>query len=340
MTDNPELKDFSDNILRSGKRLLETLNLILDLSRIEAGKLEMKSSEVDLVQLANEVYLNYTAEAAKKKIKFTIESSAEHIITKVDERMLWEAINNLINNAIKYTKKGEVKIDLSINDNKKAVMKISDTGIGIPKESLGVIFEEFRQVSEGYSRGFEGTGLGLTITKNFIEKIGGGITVESEMGVGSVFKIELPLLYSETVKEPIIEITDRKELMHQNKDLHVLCVDDDSFTREYLDYVLKDVYKLSFAESGISAIEIAKSQKFSLILMDINLGKGMDGIEASRKIHKLPGYSDIPVIAMTAFAMKGDREEFINAGLTDYISKPFKSNELIKLVNSILIKIA
>ena len=338
MTDNPELKDFSDNILRSGKRLLETLNLILDLSRIEAGKLEMKSSEVDIVQLTNEVYQSYTAEAAKKKIKFTIESSAEQILSKVDERMLWEAINNLINNAIKYTKSGEVKIELSINENKKAVMKISDTGIGIPKESIGVIFEEFRQVSEGYSRGFEGTGLGLTITKNFIEKIGGSITVESEMGVGSVFKIELPLLESEIVKQPVKEIEDEKELLPQNKEVHVLCVDDDSFTREYLDYVLKDVYKLSFAENGIAAIEMAKSQKFNLILMDINLGKGMDGIEATRKVHKLPGYSVVPVIAMTAFAMKGDREEFINAGLTDYISKPFKSNELIKLVNSVLLK--
>lgn len=338
MSDNSELQDFSDNILRSGKRLLETLNLILDLSRIEAGKLEMKTSEVDLVQLTGEVFENYVAETTKKNIKFTINSSEEQIICLLDERMLWEAINNLINNAIKYTKSGEVKIELGVTENKKALIKVTDTGIGIPKESLGVIFDEFRQVSEGYSRGFEGTGLGLTITKNFVEKIGGSISVESEVGVGSVFKIELPLLEIVKSKLKKKETEDKKFVVSPNKEISILCVDDDSFTREYLKYILKDVYKLSFAESGIEALEIAKTKKFDAVLMDINLGKGIDGIETTKKIHKLPGYAKVPVIAMTAFAMKGDREEFLNSGMNDYISKPFKSNELLKLVDNVLKK--
>jgi PAS domain S-box-containing protein len=338
MTDNSELKDFSDNILRSGKRLLETLNLILDLSRIEAGKLELKTTVVDLIKLSREIYNSYAAEVAKKKLNMSFESTSDSILTKVDERMLWESINNIINNAIKYTKTGEIKIEIGNDGNKKAVIKVSDTGIGIPEQSIGIIFEEFRQVSEGYSRGFEGTGLGLTITKNFIEKIGGTISVESELGVGSIFKIELPLLESVITKAAEPEAIEEKIIIREDKSIHILCVDDDSFTREYLDYILKDFYLLSFADNGITAIYKAKSVKFNLILMDINLGKGMDGIEAARKIHKLPGYLNIPVIAMTAFAMKGDREEFLTSGMSDYISKPFKKNELIKIVNGVLKK--
>lgn len=350
LADNPELKDFADNIIKSGKRLLETLNLILDLSRIEAGRMEIKVSEVNIVLLASEVYKNYIKEAEKKNIKISFNSSEKVIISKVDERMLWESINNLINNAIKYTKRGEVTIGLTTRKNKKdkkTIIKISDTGIGIPKESINTIFEEFRQVSEGFSRGFEGTGLGLTITKNFIEKMGGKISVESEFGVGSVFTIELPA--AETINE-VSPVKDEKVIIEKEdnvtkeentigkKDIHILCVDDDSFTREYIEYILKDTYDVTFADSGLSAIELSKSQKFSLILMDINLGKGMDGIEATKKIRKLSGYTDTPVIAITAFAMKGDKEEFLDSGMTDYLSKPFKSSELVELIDGVLSK--
>jgi PAS domain S-box-containing protein len=340
IAESTELKNFADNIMKSGKRLLETLNLILDLSRIEAGKLEIKTSEVDIVQLIKEVYVNYINEAEKKNLKILFNTSEEVFISKVDERMLWESINNLINNAIKYTKAGEIQIDVSSDKNKKkAYIKVKDTGIGIPKESQNTIFEEFRQVSEGYSRGFEGTGLGLTITKNFIEKIGGNISVESDIGVGSVFTIELPLLKFYDITAPVKEakvIIEEEKPIIENKDAYILCVDDDSFTREYLEYIIKDFYKISFANNGLIAIEMSKSNNFSLILMDINLGKGMDGIETARKIRKLPGYEKIPVIAMTAFAMKGEREEFLNSGMNDYISKPFKSIELIEIIDKVI----
>lgn len=340
MADNPELKDFSENIIKSGKRLLETLNLILDLSRIEAGRIDIKSSEVDIVQIVREVYENYIIEAERKNLQIHFKTSEEQIICKLDERMLWESVSNLINNAIKYTKAGEVKVTVQTNKNKSiAFIKIKDTGIGIPDESLNTIFEEFRQVSEGYSRGFEGTGLGLTITKNFIEKNGGKIKVESEIGLGSLFTIELPILSvnSEKKQEIVVEKKDTREKdLIEKKDIKVLCVDDDSFTREYLEYILKDYYQIAFADNGFTAIEMTKSDKYSAILMDINLGKGIDGIETSRKIKKLPGYENIPVIAMTAFAMKGDKEEFLNSGMHDYISKPFKSEQLVEIINRAL----
>lgn len=337
IAENSELQDFADNISKSGKRLLETLNLILDLSRIEAGRVEVKTGEVNIVKLASEVYTNYLNEADKKNIKLSFKYSEDIIIAKIDERMIFESINNLVNNAFKFTKSGEIKIEVSSDKkNEYAKIKISDTGIGIEKENLKVIFDEFRQASEGYSRSFEGTGLGLTITKNFVEKNGGNILVESELGVGTSFTIELPLINTGKKTDFKEEISDsiEKEDLEISKDVSILCVDDDSFTREYLEYILKDKYNLSFAENGISAIELSKTKKFAMILMDINLGKGMDGVETARKIRKLSGYENIPVIAMTAFAMKGDKEEFIRDGMTDYISKPFKSIDLINLVES------
>jgi PAS domain S-box-containing protein len=342
LAESSELKDFADNIIKSGKRLMETLNLILDISRIEADRMEIKLSEINIVHLTSEVYKNYIKEAEKKNIKIIFKSSEDVIMAKVDERMLWESVNNLINNALKYTKRGGVTIEILkkiVNKDNKVLIKITDTGIGIPKESINTIFEEFRQVSEGYSRGFEGTGLGLTVTKNFIEKIGGTISVESDLGVGSVFTIELPVLESCNI---ISTVEDKKEIVKKEKsvigkkDIHILCVDDDSFTREYLGYILKDIYNVAFADNGIAAIELSKSQKFSLILMDINLGKGMNGLEATKKIRKLPGYADIPVIVITAFAMKGDREEFLDSGMSEYISKPFKSAELLKIIEKVL----
>ena len=342
MTDDSELKEFSDCILKSGKRLMETLNLILDLSRIEAGKLEIKSSDVNIVSLTKEVFENYVAEAKKKNLLFSFITSSEKIISKVDDRMLWEAINNLINNAIKFTKKGGVTVEVKtekIKNKKKAVISVSDTGIGIPEDSINLIFEEFRQVSEGFGRGFQGTGLGLTITKNFVEKTGGIITVESEVGVGSVFKIEFPLLETDIIEVEPEKETEVEEIPEsEKKNIHLLCVDDDVFTSKYINFILNKDYILSFAVDGKSALEMAKSHTFSLILMDINLGKGMDGVETTRKIRKLPGYEKVPVIAMTAFAMKGDWEDLLNDGMDDYISKPFKTLELKKIINTVLSK--
>jgi PAS domain S-box-containing protein len=339
IADNNELKDFADNISKSGKRLLETLNLILDLSRIEAGRVEVKTGEVNIVKLTKEVYTNYTSEAEKKKIKYSFVCPYESVISKIDERMIFESINNLVNNAFKYTKSGEIKIIIRPDTKNNIVnIKVKDTGIGIAKENIDVIFEEFRQVSEGYSRSFEGTGLGLTITKNFIEKNGGKLVVESEIGIGTVFTIILPLVDITEIPDKDNNIPENETPTETNKSAFVLCVDDDSFTREYLEYILKGKYNLAFADNGINALETAKIKKYNLILMDINLGKGMDGVETTRKLRKLPGYEKIPIIAMTAFAMVGDKEEFIANGMSDYISKPFKSAELIALVEKTLKK--
>jgi PAS domain S-box-containing protein len=339
LADNDEIKGFADKIQKSGKRLMETLNLILDLSKIEADKIEVKLSLVNLVKLVKEVYDNYLNEAERKKIKLSFNASEEQIISQIDERMLWESVNNLVNNAVKFTNKGKVTIDLFtevVADKKFAVIKVSDTGIGISPEFIDTIFEEFRQVSEGYSRGFEGTGLGLTITKNFVEKIGGALSVKSKLNEGTIFSIRLPLAVSSIIPLQEKKHPEKQMSAVSKKGTKILCVDDDSITKDFVKFILKDLYSVDFANDGIEAIEKSKFKKYSLILMDINLGKGINGIETAQKIRKISGYKHIPVIALTSYAMKGDKEEFLKSGMDGYISKPFKSAEMIEIIEKFI----
>jgi len=190
--DNSDYKEWVSIILQAGNRLLETQGLILDFSKIEAEKILPKYLDVPLNSVITSIAELFESMAVKKGlfIKTEIPDSVFH--AQLDERLLREVISNLVNNAIKYTHVGGVTITLE-RDNDFAIIKVSDTGIGIPEEKFEYIFEEFRQVSEGVGRGFEGSGLGLTITKRFVELMKGSIYVESKIGEGSVFTVKLPV---------------------------------------------------------------------------------------------------------------------------------------------------
>ncbi|MCE1166221.1 MAG: ATP-binding protein, partial [Bacteroidetes bacterium] len=337
--DDEELKQMAEMINISGKRLMKTLNLILDLTRIEAGKLVVNFTSVDIAAVTYEVYRNFEIQAENKNLKFLFESELEKILVKTDGNLYWQIMNNLISNAVKYTEKGEVKVVLTTEKkagNYNAVIKVSDTGIGIPEESLMIIFEEFRQVSEGYARKFEGTGLGLTITKRFIEILGGTISVSSILGQGTAFTVRFPAIDPDDIKNDEIKYDKRSEDVETGtKAENILCVDDDSITKDFLDVIFSKTHNIDFADNGPDAVEMAEKKKYSLILMDINLGKGMNGMEATREIRKIKGYGNVPVVAMTAYAMSGDDKEFFDAGLDAYISKPFDIRNIKKLVSDL-----
>jgi PAS domain S-box-containing protein len=343
IADNPEIKDFADNIIKSAKRLLETLNLILDLSRIEAGRLEIVTREVDIVQLSKNIFQEYISIADKKRLKIIFCSSRKQIFCKVDERILWESINNLLNNAIKYTNVGEIRIDISINKT-NALIKVSDTGIGIPKDKMDLIFEEFRQVSEGLDRSFEGAGLGLSITKNFISKLGGKIFIEqSIVGKGTTFTISLPVLNTKVKESRIIKHKEGKMMKKLNSKsknrelIEILCIDDNQLVVNIIKAFLKDLYNIDHAESGENGIEKARHKKYSIILMDINLGKGIDGLQTTKILRTIRGYKKTPIVAITAYAMIGDRKKFLDGGCSHYISKPFRRDDLRTLISDILL---
>lgn len=334
----PSIRDMGGMINKSGKRLLETLNLILDLSRIEAGRLEIKSEEVDILVLANEVINFYTLPAKEKGLYLNLVAQPGIGQFKSDGRLLTEILKNLIDNAVKFTRSGGVILEVTATGNELG-MKVTDTGIGIPREEQSVIWEEFRQASEGLSRNFEGVGLGLTLTKKFIQKLGGSITCSSKTGEGTSFTVKLPVDFG-AATGPLYphrdSVPDRSgsEITPSNKP-SILIVDDDLGSIKYLSFLISGSYEIETSMDGSSALEAIQRKKFDVILMDINLGKGMNGIEVTKKIREMPEYNDTPVIAITAFAMSGDREEFLEAGCSHYISKPFNKKEFLQLLTSI-----
>lgn len=324
-----EIKEFAEIIFRSGQRLMQTLNLILDISRIDANKLVLNKNRVDIVKLSKEILSHFKPVAEKKNLKVIFNSDLQEIYCYVDGKTIWDSVSNLVDNAVKYTTEGKIGISIGIDKVKNvASIKVVDSGIGIPEAYHKVIFEEFRQVSEGNNRKYEGTGLGLSIAKKLIEKNGGEISLVSSLGKGSIFTVELPLFISDSPEKNLNE----KNSLNSNKHVEILCVDDDISTRDLIRYIIKDKYSITFAEDGKTAVEIAKARKFSLVLMDIGLGTGINGIQTMKEIKTVPGYESIPFITITAYAMQSDKDNFLSSGMTDYISKPFKTSELLELI--------
>ena len=238
---NTEIEDHEWNemistIMQSGKRLLETLNLILDLSKVEADKVQINYNEMNIAEEISDIVSMLGAVAQKKNLYLNAVIEQKIVLCRLDKRLLHSIITNLVNNAIKYTSTGGITIELSLitsNDKKHAIIRVIDTGIGIAKEDQATIFDEFRQVSEGYNRNFEGAGLGLTIAKKFVEKMGGSISLESEIGKGSTFTVVFPAVQKDFLTEPVKSDTNEDILSTPlGKRNKILIVDDDEATRK------------------------------------------------------------------------------------------------------------
>ena len=337
--EKPELKEYATFIHEGANRLMESLNLILNLTKIEAEKLNIELSKIDVIKNIKKNISTFDKMAANKNIYLKFESDIEQFETETDERMFDQIICNLVNNAVKYTEVGGVTVSVDkVKNNSYLKIKVKDTGIGIPEDKQDIIWEEFRQVSEGDSRTFEGTGLGLTITNNFVNQLGGEIKLKSELGEGSTFTVLLPIREKSTSTKtkgpPIDKTTDRLKTKDTQEELKTLLyVDDDKISREVVKRFLRGAYKLDLAPNGKEGLKKAKKKKYDGMLMDINLKSKMDGRKAAEKIKEMEGYKDVPIIAITAYAMVGDREKYLQAGFTDYISKPFFKNDLIELLD-------
>lgn len=335
---SPEVRFMAETIYRSGNRLSETLNLILDLSRFESEKKEIKFQKVELVEKTKEVITLFNEAAHKKGLLLISSFSSESIFINFDERAYHSILNNLINNAIKFTSEGSITTSVSLGDHSVEI-SVTDTGIGIAENDYQSIFDEFRQVSEGYTRNFEGSGLGLSITKKLVEKYGGTITVESEVGKGSTFKVLLPVKNAvENLKEPTASEMHSSAKSHKTKlekPLGLL-VDDDPLVFQVMKRYLRDDVELETTVDAEFAAKMLRKKKYDLIFMDINLNRGMDGKKAATMIRKMDGYEITPIIATTAYALAGDKEEFILAGCSHYLSKPFNKTEIIDIVKEVL----
>ena len=344
-----EMEELSDDVKemavmmnQGAHRLMDTLNIILDLSQVEKERVIIKHTEFDLLRVIDDVLSLFQSMANKKNLYLIKEFSSESLNICTDERMLRHIINNLVNNGLKFTRAGgiTIKTQLEKSGNENfAVIQVCDTGIGIPKDKQDIIWKEFRQASEGIGRSFEGNGLGLTITKNFVEQLKGQVWVESEEGKGTTFTIKLPSGESVNFEKTVIPEEEKvkplkaEEVSPEPHSLkRVLYVEDEEISFSVVKHFLKNIVTLDWAKNGQDGVVLARGNRYDVILMDINLARGIDGMQTTKLIRELPQYHNIPIIAITAFAMRGDKEEFIGAGCSHYISKPFTKAALQNLI--------
>ena len=333
----PKLEKYSKIINQRCNDLLEIINDILDIAKIESGQLPVNMEECNLNSLFKELTLffrEHKNSIGKEQIEFGFKSSygSADFIFLTDKIKLKQIFINLIGNAFKFTEKGRIESGCKINRDLNLLFYVSDTGIGIPHDKQEAIFERFTQLNEDNGRVFGGTGLGLSIVKGLVSLLGGKIWLESEHGIGSTFYFSLPYKPSlPSYQSP--PIAEESETTYSSGKT-ILIVEDDEYNAEYLKEVLAHTgFSILCVEYGNKAVQIALTQTIDIILMDIRL-PDIDGFEATRQIkqHK----PAIKVIAQTAYASQEDHKKAIEAGCSDYISKPVKRKLLLTMINKLL----
>jgi CheY-like chemotaxis protein len=312
--------------------MLDTINSIVDISKIESGLMKVDIKETNINEKIEFAYKFFKPEVEIKGLQFLFKNGlpTKEAIIKTDNEKVYGILINLIKNAIKFTNAGSIEFGYE-KKGKYLEFFVKDSGIGIPENQKDMIFERFRQGSESYNRGYEGSGLGLSIAKSYVEMLGGKIWVESEEGKGSIFYFTIPYNPVSEEKTAIKNVTIEKDKEVQLKNLKILIVEDDEVSYSGLTKTLQKISKeVLHAITGVQAVEACRNNPdLDLVLMDIRM-PNMDGNEATRQIRQFN--KDVIIIAQTAFAFAGDKEKAIEAGCNDYISKPIKSTLLYELI--------
>lgn len=331
--------EFVSSIQRSGENLMAIVNDILDLSKIEAGMMRITPGTFSINGLINSVETLFLERANEKGLKLSsnVDPSIPDTLTG-DATRLTQILVNLIGNAIKFTLQGEINIEVYNKEQADGKIvtgfKISDTGIGIDKEKIAEVFERFNQGEDSITRNYGGTGLGLSIVKNLVTLQNGHIEVSSEKGKGTTFHFYIPYGISEDqlyTAAPAVNTSYFKD--KSNAPLRILVVDDNAINQSLMNHLLLQ-WNIDFdvVSNGLEAIEQLTNQNYDLVLMDLQMPQ-MDGYAATRHIREVLK-SAVPIIAMTAHALAGEREKCLSRGMNEYISKPIKEEELFKLISS------
>ncbi len=338
--EDPRLKSMAGTIFKSAGRLMSTLNSIIDLSALEADKNSLNLKPIN-TRLMFQPLLKVAYSVASDKGLYLRTALPPDLLLMADEKLLSQMLHHLIDNALKFTVDGGISISAYKMDKKstEGIIRISDTGIGIAPEHHKMIFEEFRQVSEGFSRTFEGSGLGLSLCSKIARLLNARVWVESVVGKGSDFYVELPLAKAETVQvqaaaeEGQVITTHR---LSRGSVPEVLIVEDNEINRRLAALYLRELCNTEMAENGYVALEKIKRRKYDAILMDINLGAGPDGLSIAHQIKDYELNKNTPVIAVTGYTMHGDKEKLLSNGCSHYLPKPYDKQTLLKLFSGIL----
>jgi PAS domain S-box-containing protein len=331
-------RDYLQLIQESANNLVVIVNDILDLEKIVAGKLQLEVIPFKIVDKIATTIQSFIYRAEEKELGLIYQNFIPaDLVVKGDPYRLSQVLNNILSNALKFTESGHITISSGINEESEdevvVEITVSDTGIGIEQERLRTVFEPFVQADATISRKYGGTGLGLAICKNMIEMQHGDMNVQSELGKGSAFTIRIPYYLSiEAMQENEIgQEIDYKSLGHRK----VLVAEDVELNQYLARHILESWdFEVVIANNGREAIEALADASFDCVLMDVQMPE-MDGIEATHHIRSMPDpvKAKIPIIALTANALKGDSEKYLAAGMTDYLAKPFDEERLFRVIS-------
>lgn len=337
---NEVKEEYIEHINHNSEKLLQIIGDIIDLSRLESSQIEITYEEASVNSIVNEII-----DDARKVIRRNEKSIAVNVMNNLEENSdliftdrIWlkRVLNHLMDNAVKFTLEGSIQLTYN-RENENLVFRVRDTGIGINKENLDHIFEEFRQEIGGHHRPFEGLGVGLTLAKEVIERMGGKIFVQSEKGVGSEFSFSIPYRPAGGSTRLKSKISSNEPVSFQGNWSNKTCliVDDNKDVLLYLNRVLEDTrIKTLNARSGMEAIEIVKNTPgIDVVLLDMQMPE-MNGIEATKEIRKIQ--KDIPIIAQTAFIFEDDKDIILEAGCDACLIKPIRKDHLLAVMSTFL----
>ncbi len=326
-------------IENSGRRLTTVIDDILDISLIRSNQLRIEYSRFDVNELLGEMYFSYKTEKSEKlqeiELKVNYCPDKELSVIQSDKNRVYQVLKNLLDNAFKFTAKGCIRFGCFAANSTEIELYVKDSGVGIQKEKINSVFETFRQVDEGHTRRYEGSGLGLSIVSGIIERLGGSIRVDSEIGEGSVFRVTIPREKNNFDKSDVAdELPSQKtgnEAEAPAKTGQIVSFEDDPASIGFLKSVVHlQGYKLVNFIRPKDGIEFLRNNHVDLVLMDVQLPE-MNGYEATKIIKS--EFPNLPVIIQTAYAMKGDREKAMLAGCDDYLTKPVSLKELKEKIN-------
>lgn len=334
-----------DTIERSGTHLLALINDILDVAKIESGQIELDCSPTSISYLCESSLAFVRQQALKKSIHLHLDLPAHLSPVILDERRIRQVLINLLNNAVKFTLEGgEIHLIVtevaspSCEEISDICFAVQDTGIGISSENIQKLFQPFVQIDSALNRQYEGTGLGLALVKRIVELHQGNVALTSEVGVGSCFSFTLPYrtAIASGSRSSSSTLSPVKSTSNYNISPVILVAEDNEASINSLaSYLTAKGYQLLVAKNGIEAVKLAISERPDMILMDIQM-PGMDGLEATQLIRQNPDLERVPILALTALAMEGDRDRCLAAGATDYLSKPVKLRELVQRIERML----
>ena len=341
---NLNVLEYAQNIKKEGKTLMSLINDLLDFSKIESGKMELAEVSYETQALIHDVVAMFSIKTEEKGLEFEVDIASDvPAVLYGDELRLKQILNNLLSNAVKYTERGFVKLALEWNlrDEKTAVLdiRVRDSGIGIQKDNVKEIFEKFKRFDSVRNSRIEGTGLGMSITAQLLQLMGGEIFVESEYGIGSEFRVKIPQMIMDAT--PIGEYTYEKQepvketfrVTFTAPDAKVLVVDDNVMNRVVVKGLLKHtLMQIEEADGGAECLKLTQNNHYDVILLD-HMMPGMDGVETLQRLRSQNGACEgTPVIVLTANAVMGVKDFYMEKGFDDYMSKPISGTGLERML--------